>query len=70
MKSDYKIQGKLATLTLQVEEGVAQVLLDMEKHSKHTSSELANTALKRFITHHKDFLPANYRMPSGPEKGN
>jgi len=72
MKSDYKIQGKLAQVSFQVEEQVAQVLAEMEKHSKLTASELANTALKRFITHHKDFLPPNYKMPvreSGARQG-
>lgn len=64
MRDDYKLQGKLVQLNLQVEEHVAQILSEMEKHSKHTSSELANTALKRFITHHKDFLPPGFKAPA------
>jgi hypothetical protein len=30
----------------------------MEKHSKFNRSEIINTALKRFISTHKDFFPA------------
>jgi hypothetical protein len=69
MKSDYKMQGKLAQVTVQVEEHVAKALADMEKHSRFSVSEITNTALKRFITHHRDFLPANYAMPTRDAAG-
>jgi len=61
MRNDYKMQGKLVKISIEVEEQVAHTLADMEKHSKLTQSELGNTALKRFITHHKDFLPPGYK---------
>lgn len=61
MRSDYKMQGKLIKISIEVEEPVAEALLEMEKFCKHTQSELGNTALKRFITHHKDFLPPGYK---------
>ena len=61
MRNDYKMQGKLIKISIEVEEQVATTLVDMEKHSKLTQSELGNTALKRFITHHKDFLPPGYK---------
>jgi len=61
MRNDYKMQGKLVKISVEVEEQVAETLLEMEKFSKHTQSELSNTALKRFITHHKDFLPQGYK---------
>lgn len=57
MKDDYKLQGATAKIEIEVEKEVAEILLAMEKHSKHTRSELTNTALKRFISAHKDFLP-------------
>lgn len=57
MRDDYKIKGQTAKLELEVEKEIVEKLLEMEKHSKITRSELANTALKRFISHHSDFLP-------------
>ena len=57
MKDDYKIQGVTTKLEVDVEKETAEILSAMEKYSKHTRSELTNTALKRFISHHKDFLP-------------
>jgi hypothetical protein len=60
MRDDYKMQGKTVKLSIEVEESVGATLAEMEKFSKHTQSELANTALKRFIAHHKDFLPAGF----------
>lgn len=57
MREDYKLKGQLQKLEVEIEKEVAALILEMEKHSKLTRSELANTALKRFISHHKDFLP-------------
>lgn len=61
MRDDYKIQGEKVTITLEVEKTIAERLLKMEEFSKLTRSELANTALKRFISQHKDFLPPEKR---------
>jgi hypothetical protein len=57
MKVDYKIKEETAKLEVQIEKGVLERLLKMEKYSKHTASELTNTALKRFISQHNDFMP-------------
>lgn len=57
MRSDYKIEGDTVRIEIQVEKVVAEALERMEKFSKHSKSELTNTALKRFISQHKDFLP-------------
>jgi hypothetical protein len=57
MREDYKIKGQTVKITVEVETIVAERLVVMEKHTKHTQSEIANTALKRFISAHKDFLP-------------
>lgn len=57
MRDDYKIKSQTAKLEVEVEKEVAELILEMEKHTKLTRSELANTALKRFISAHKDFLP-------------
>lgn len=59
MRDDYKLVGKTTRLEVEVEKDVQEKLLAMEKHSKLTLSELTNTALKRFISAHKDFLPEN-----------
>lgn len=57
MRQDYKIQGATTKVELEVEQTVAEILTKMELYSKIPRSELANTALKRFIASHKDFLP-------------
>lgn len=59
MREDYKLQGATSKWAVEIEKEVAETLLIMEKHSQLTCSELTNTALKRFITTHKDFLPAS-----------
>jgi len=57
MRDDYKLKGPVSKIEVEVEKDIADKLAQMEKHSKFTQSELANTALKRFIVQHKDFLP-------------
>lgn len=57
MLDEYKLKGPTKKVELEIEAEVAEKLLKMEKHVKLTKSEIANTALKRFISHHKDFLP-------------
>lgn len=57
MRDDYKIQGPTAKLQVEVEKDIAEKLAKMEAYSKLTQAELTNTALKRFISAHKDFLP-------------
>lgn len=59
MRDDYKLTGKTTKIEAEVEQSVAETLKAMEQYSKLTLSELANTALKRFIASHKDFLPPN-----------
>lgn len=58
MRDDYKMKGSTARFEVQVEAEVAEKIRAMESHTGISASELANTALKRFITHHSDFLPA------------
>ena len=60
MLNDYKITKPTSSLNIQIEAQVIEMLQAMEKHKKITVSELANTALRRFIGAHKDFLPADY----------
>lgn len=59
MRDDYKMKGSLQPLEVQIEKSVVEKLQEMERFSKLTKSELVNTAIKRFISAHKDFLPAD-----------
>lgn len=60
MRDDYKIQGPTAPLKVDVEATIVEKLKQMSQHTKLSVDELTSTALKRFISQHKDFLP-----PSG-----
>ena len=57
MRDDYKLKGELKKIDVEVEKETAEKILEMEKHTKLSRSELANVAFKRFISAHKDFLP-------------
>lgn len=57
MRDDYKIKTATTKLEVEVEKEIAERIHAMEKYTKISASELANTALKRFISSHKDFLP-------------
>ena len=59
MLDDYKITGPTKKVEVNLDAEIAAKLAAMEKHSKLSSSELTNMALKRFISQHKDFLPAD-----------
>ncbi len=57
MLDDYKLKGATKKIEVEVEKDIAEKLSGMETHSKLSRSEIVNTALKRFISQHKDFLP-------------
>jgi len=57
MKDDYKVTGTTSKITIEVEKDVADKLKQMSDYRKVSESDIANTALKRFISTHKDFLP-------------
>ncbi len=57
MLDDYKLKGSTKKIEIEFELDSAEKLILMEKHIKLTCSEIINTALKRFISQHKDFLP-------------
>lgn len=60
MREDYKIVKPTGSVNLQIESEIIATLQAMESQTKLTVSELANTAIKRFISAHKDFLPAEF----------
>ena len=57
MRDQYRIEGETVKRDWDFEKQVAETLEKMAKYMKMTESELMNTALKRFIATHKDFLP-------------
>jgi metal-responsive CopG/Arc/MetJ family transcriptional regulator len=59
MLDEYKLKGATKKIDIEIETEIAEKLTLMEQHSKLNRSEIVNTALKRFISHHKDFLPAD-----------
>jgi predicted DNA-binding ribbon-helix-helix protein len=65
MKDDYKITGQTAQTQIELEKDVLDKIQAMAAHTKLTVSELTNTALKRFISGHKDFLPPSMNKKAG-----
>jgi hypothetical protein len=63
MKTDYPLKGETEKVTIELEKSVVEIMKEMENYSKHSFSELTNTAVKRFIGAHKDFLPPGYKKP-------
>lgn len=57
MRDDYALQGKTESIEIKVEERTAGALQEMVDHTKLSADEIVNTALKRFISTHKDFFP-------------
>lgn len=62
MKDDYRLQGPTSKMQIDVEKAVAEMLEGMAAHTKLSVSELANTAIKRFISHHMDFMPPKKKV--------
>lgn len=60
MREDYKITKPTEALSVQIEADVIEILKAMEGQTKLTVSELANTAIRRFISAHKDFMPTDF----------
>lgn len=61
MRDDYKLKGATVKIEVEIEKAIAEILEKMEKYCPHSKAELVNTALRRFVSHHKDFLPPQDR---------
>lgn len=59
MREDYELVEPISKMEIEVEKDIHETLQAMSQHTKLTVSQMANTALKRFISQHKDFLPRN-----------
>ncbi len=57
MREDYDIQGPKRSVSIEIEKDAADNLDKMAAYKELTVSQLINTAVKRFISQHKDFLP-------------
>jgi hypothetical protein len=60
MREDYPLKGAKAPLQAEVEKDVIEKLQKMEGHTKIPLNQMVNTALKRFIATHSDFLPPGH----------
>ena len=68
MREDYKLKGATTPIEFHIEADVAEQVRTMALHTGLNASELANTALKRFIVHHMDFFP-KVRYPAKKAAG-
>jgi hypothetical protein len=57
MKEDYALKGESVKVTVELEKEVIEILKKMSEFTKFSESEMVNTAVKRFISTHSDFLP-------------
>ena len=57
MKEDYAFKYEGIDANLKLEKEVAEALQKMSDYTKIPVSEMANTAIKRFIATHSDFFP-------------
>lgn len=57
MKDQYNIVGPTLDINVKLEKEVVEILKLMETHTNFSAASIINTAMKRFITAHKDFLP-------------
>lgn len=57
MRTDYQVTQPTQKIELEIEQKVIETIREMEKHTGLKGSEIANTALKYFISRHSDFLP-------------
>ncbi len=64
MRSEKGAKSKnepMAKIELELEKKIIDQIQVMEDFTKIPKSELVCTALKRFISAHKDYFPENYR---------
>jgi hypothetical protein len=57
MKDDYPLKGPTVKLSVELETEVAETIKKMSDFKKIGVSEMINTAVKRFIATHSDFIP-------------
>ncbi len=60
MKIVTPAKGQIVNASFELEKDVVDCITEMEKFTKIPLSTLVSTALKRFISAHKDYLPEDY----------
>ena len=60
-KGEIKPVVPTAKVELEIEKKLVDQLATMETHTKIPKGELVSTALKRFISAHKDYFPDGYK---------
>lgn len=61
MRDDYKLKDPIHSVEVQVEKCVFEKITKMTQFTGLSLSEITNTALKRFVSQHQDFLPPKGR---------
>jgi hypothetical protein len=57
MLDEYKLNGKTVKVEAELEADIADKLSLMSQYMGFGASEIINTALKRFVAVHSDFMP-------------
>jgi len=57
MRNDYRVEGPTTKIEVEVEVEISNQLEQMSAYTQLTQSELVNTAIRRFVSAHKDFFP-------------
>ena len=65
MLDQYKINGPTGKVEILIEEEVIRIIQAMAQAKKFSFSEITNTALRRFISQHSDFLPRDKKGAGG-----
>lgn len=60
-KETLKAPAAVASLKLEIDKTLVDQLNVMESHTGISKEELLSTALKRFISAHKDYFPEDYK---------
>ena len=58
-KGEVRKVGPTDKIELSLEKDLIEALRLMESHTKISKSEIVTTALRRFISAHKDYFPEN-----------
>lgn len=64
MKIVDKPKGDLVKVQYELEKEIVDCIAAMEAHTKMSATTLVGTALKRYISQHKDYLPEDYSKKS------
>ena len=61
-KDEKRTVGPTASFQIELEKNIIEQIQAMEQYTKISKEELVTTALKRFISQHKDYFPPQYKF--------